>query len=601
MMLNVPPRSEVDDQYKWNAESVFATRADWKQAYEQVSAALPDALSRFQGHLGDSPAALADWFEAAGAMYERVGHVFFYAVMSQSVETTDQDASSMAGQATGLMGKFQAAAAFAEPELLALGEDQLRQWVASEPRLNIYAHYVDDLFRRQQHVRSAEVEELLGLAQDTFLQIENTSEVLTNAEIPFRAAKSASGEEAALRQGNYETMRSSPDRELRRSAWESYADGYLAYKNTLASNYVASAKRDVFLAQARRFDTALEASLFGNNIPVEVFRNLVDTYRKNIPTWHRYWEVRRKALGVEKLYPYDIWAPIAQHQHEVSFQQAVDWICEGLKPLGDQYVSVLRKGCLEQRWIDVYPNQGKRQGAFSFGWKGTYPFIMTSFHGDLQAMSTVAHELGHSMHSYLTWQNQPAIYSDYSLFVAEVASNFNQAMVRGYLRNAQPDPDFRIALIEEAMNNFHRYFFIMPTLARFELEAHTRIEQGRGVTADDLNALMADLFAEGYGDAMQYNRDQVGITWAEFGHLYSNYYVFQYATGISAAHALAAPILAGTPGAADHYLKFLKAGASLYPLDALKLAGVDMTTPQAVEATFQVLADMVDRLEKLVS
>jgi len=263
-------------------------------------------------------------------------------------------------------------------------------------------------------------------------------------------------------------------------------------------------------------------------------------------------------------------------------------------------VSVLRKGCLEQRWIDVYPNLGKRQGAFSFGWQGLYPFIMTSYHDELESMSTVAHELGHSMHSYLTWKNQPFIYADYSLFVAEVASNFNQAMVRGYLRNAQPDADFQIALIEEAMNNFHRYFFIMPTLARFELEIHTRIEKGEGVTADDMVNLMAGLFAEGYGDAMSYNREQSGITWAQFGHLFSNYYVFQYATGISAAHALSAPILAGKPGAAENYVKFLSAGSSLYPLDALKLAGVDMATPAAVEATFKVLGDMVDRLEKLV-
>jgi len=599
-MLNVKPRSEIDSQYKWNAESVFPTRADWKQAYDQVSAELPAAMTRFQGHLGDSATALADWFDALGAMYQRVGHILFYGLMSQSVETTDPEANAMAGQSTGLMGKFQAAASFAEPELLALGDAKLREWIKAEPRLSHYEHYVDDLFRRQQHVRSAEVEELLGLSQDTFSQIDNTTEQLTNAEIVFRPAKNSKGEEIAIKQGNFEALRSDADRELRRTAWESYADGYLAFKSTLASNYTASVKRDIFLARARRFDTALEASLFENNIPAEVFYNLVDTFRKNIPTWHRYWEIRRKALGVEKLYPYDIWAPIAKQDHLVSYSQAVDWICEGLKPLGSEYVSVLRKGCLEQRWIDVYPNLGKRQGAFSFGWQGLYPFIMTSYHDELESMSTVAHELGHSMHSYLTWKNQPFIYADYSLFVAEVASNFNQAMVRGYLRNAQPDADFQIALIEEAMNNFHRYFFIMPTLARFELEIHTRIEKGEGVTADDMVTLMADLFAEGYGDAMSYNREQSGITWAQFGHLFSNYYVFQYATGISAAHALSAPILAGKPGAAENYVKFLSAGSSLYPLDALKLAGVDMATPAAVEATFKVLGDMVDRLEKLV-
>lgn len=600
-MANIPPRSEVAPETKWNAESVFPTRAAWKAAYEQVSAELPDALTKFQGHLGDSPAALADWFDASAAFYERVGHILFYGLMSQACETTDSEANAMAGQATGLMGKFQAAAAFAEPELLALGRETLEQWIAAEPRLAIYGHSVDDLFRRQQHVRSAEVEELLGLAQDTFFQIENTTEQLTSSEIPFRPAKSSAGEETGVGQGNFMALYHDPDRELRRTAWESFADGYLSHKGTLASNYSASVKRDIFQARARRFDTALEASLFENNVPTEVFYNLINTFRANIPTWHRYWDVKRKALGVDKLHPWDIWAPIARERPNIPYAQAVDWISEGLKPLGDDYVNALRQGCLQDRWVDIYPNQGKRQGAFSFGWRGTHPFIMMSYHDDLESMSTLAHELGHSMHSYLTWQNQPAVYSDYTLFVAEVASNFNQAMVRGYLRDAQPDPEFQIALISEAMSNFHRYFFIMPTLARFELEAHTRIEKGEGLTADDMITLMADLFAEGYGDAMDYDRTRVGITWAEFGHLFSNYYVFQYATGISAAHALAAPILAGAPGAAENYLKFLSSGGSLYPLDALKVGGVDMATPAAVEAAFKVLADNVDRLEKLVA
>ncbi|MEP7292426.1 MAG: oligoendopeptidase F [Chloroflexota bacterium] len=599
-MLNVPPRSELAPESTWNAPSVFPSRADWNTAYEQVSAELPSALSRFQGRLGESSAMLADWFGAAGEMYERVGKAFFYALMAQACDTADQEANSMASQAGGLMARFQAAESFADPELLALGEAKLREWVASEPRLAIYEHYVDDLFRRQQHVRSAEVEELLGLSGDTFSQIENTSETLTSSEMPFRAAKSSSGEAVGVTQGNLDAIYTNADRDLRRSAYESYTDGHLALKNTLASNYTASVKRDIFLAKARRFDTALEASLFSNNIPVEVFQNLVDTFRKNIPTWHRYWDVRRKGLGVDTLKPYDIWAPIARQEHHVPYAQAVDWISEGLKPLGEDYVGALRQGTLQDRWVDIYPNLGKRQGAFSFGWRGLHPFIMMSYHDELKSMSTLAHELGHSMHSYLTWQNQPPIYSDYTLFVAEVASNFNQAMTRAYLRDAQPDPDFQIALIEEAMSNFHRYFFIMPTLARFELEVHTRIERGMGVTSDDMNELMADLFAEGYGESMSFDRDRIGITWATFGHLYSNYYVFQYATGISAAHALAAPILAGEPGAAENYVKFLSAGGSLYPLDALKLAGVDMATPAAVEATFKVLGEMVDRLEKLV-
>ncbi len=281
--MNVPPRSEAAPEFTWNAPSVFETPEAWKEAYAAVAASLPDALSRFQGKLGDNPAALLDWFEALGEVYRKAGHVFFYALMSQAVETTNQAANAMAGQAGGLMGRFQAAAAFAEPELLAIGNAKLDQWLRDEPRLQPYAHYFDDLFRRQQHVRSAEVEELLGLASDTFAQVENTSEVLANAEIAFGSAQAGAGEAIQVQQGNYETLRTSSDRDLRRTAWDSYSAGYLSVKNTLASNYAASVKRDVFMARARRFDTAIEASLFENNVPLEVFHNLVEHLPQEYP------------------------------------------------------------------------------------------------------------------------------------------------------------------------------------------------------------------------------------------------------------------------------------------------------------------------------
>lgn len=251
--------------------------------------------------------------------------------------------------------------------------------------------------------------------------------------------------------------------------------------------------------------------------------------------------------------------------------------------------------------MDVYPNLNKSAAQFSSGSKGTYPFIVILYDDTIFSMSTLAHELGHSMHSYLTWKHQPAVYSQYSLFAAEVASNFNQAMVRAHLLKTTNDPEFQISLLEEAFSNFHRYFFIMPMLARFELEVHQRVESGQGVTADDMNALMADLFAEGYGSEMQFDRERTGITWATFGHLYQDYYVYQYSTGISGAHALARRVLSGVQDAAEDYLRFLRAGSSLYPLDALRLAGVDMSSPQPVEETFEVLAQMVDRLEELTA
>lgn len=594
---SVPLRSQISDAHKWNKESVFASREAWAEELKAVSAALPE-LAPFQGTLSQSASRLADWFEKSEKLTRRVSTLYFYAAMSQAVETTNQDAISMKGQAGALFSQLGAAASFSTPEMLAIGETVLNSWVKSEPRLASYEHYFHDLFRQQAHVRSAEVEEVLALAGEPFNAVDNTEEMLTGADMKFAPVKTAAGE-VPLAQSNISTFLDSPDRDARRQAWENYADGYLGLKNTLASNYLASVKRDVFYARARRYNSALEASLFQNNIPAEVFHNLINTYKKNIPTWHKYWAIRRRALGVEALNPYDIWAPLTTQSPEVSYQQAVDWICEGMKPLGETYVSALRKGCLEERWVDIYPNEGKTQGAFSYGTYDTHPFIMMSYDNNLGAMSTLAHELGHSMHSYFSRKHQPFAYSGYTLFVAEVASNFNQAMVRANLFKTNSDPNFQIAVIEEAMNNLHRYFFIMPTLARFELEVHTRVEQGAGVTADDMISLMVDLFTEGYGSEMYVDRERVGITWAQFGHLYANYYVYQYATGISAAHALAGRILEGTPNAAENYVKFLSTGSALYPVDALKLAGVDMSTPEAVERTFAVLADYVDRLDKL--
>ncbi len=386
---------------------------------------------------------------------------------------------------------------------------------------------------------------------------------------------------------------------MRRTAWQNYSDGYLAFKNTHAATFTAAVKHDVFSARVRNYESALHASLGPNDVPVEVFHNLIATFRKHLPTWHRYWRLRKRVLGLDDLEVYDIKAPLSGSRPVVPFGQAVQWITEGMAPLGEEYVGVLRRGCLEQRWVDRARNKGKREGAFSSGSHGTHPFIMMSYADDVFSLSTLAHELGHSLHSYYTRRTQPFIYGRYSLFVAEVASNFNQAMVRDYLLRTETDRAFQVALLEEAMSNYHRYFFIMPTLARFELEVHTRAEQGRPLSADILIGIMADLFKEGYADEVVFDRERIGVTWAQFLHMYMNFYVYQYATGISGAHALSHGILDGNEGAVDRYLDFLKCGNSRYPLDALKTAGVDLTSPEPVEAAFEVLAGYVDRLEQL--
>jgi oligoendopeptidase F len=596
----VPPRQQIPVEQTWNAESVFADRAAWQAEYEAVKVEIP-SIATYAGKIGSDPEFLIEYLDVSSKIRRRIHKLYFYSSMSSAVDSSDASAKGMVGQAMGLMGLYGKFSAFERPELLAAGKERVLGWVNTQPQLEIYAKAFDDLFRQQATVRSAEVEEVLGMLNEPFGAARQSAGELTNTDLTFADAHDSKGGTFNVTQSSLRIALGHPDRELRRTAWQNYMDSHLAFKNTLANMYSASVKSSTMMMRVRGYESVLQMQLFPHNLPLSVFHNLIDTYKKNLPTWHRYWEVRRKALGVEKIYPYDIWAPIVEEEPAVSFEQAVEYIAAGMQPLGEEYVEILRRGCLEERWVDRSVNQGKRQGAFSGGSYDTHPFIMMSFDDQLSGMSTLAHELGHSLHSYLCRREQPEVYAGYSMFVAEVASNFNQAMTRAHLFEKEQDRVFQLALIQEAMDNFHRYFFIMPTLARFELEIHERVAAGKPVNADIMNGIMSDFFAEGYGSTMTDDRERTGITWATFGHLYVPYYTFQYATGISAAHALADKIQTGDESAAQNYLQFLSAGSSLYPMDALKLAGIDMTTPEAVEKTFAVLSTIVDRLETLTS
>jgi oligoendopeptidase F len=599
----LPARSEVDRQFTWDAESVFADEAGWEQAVETIKARLPD-LAEFKGHLGDSPDALADWFDASERVHRLMGKVMVYSTMSYSVDTGDQAALGRADRARSVAAQLGAAGAFALPEMIALGIPKLRAWVADSPRLGHLGHYFDRVEKLQQHIRSAEVEEVLTQASDPLATALSVHGVLANADLRFSAAIGADGEEHEVAQSTIGALLTSPDRELRRSAFESYADAHLAMQHAMAASLAGGVKRDAFYARARGFPSSLAAALEPSHVPPAVYHNVIRTFRENVGTWHRYWRVRRKALGLDALKSYDTRAPIGPSTLNVPYEQAVEWVAEGVKPLGEEYVRILRRGALEERWVDVYPNRGKRMGAFSTGVPDTFPFIFMSYNDDIYSMSTLAHELGHSMHSYYARKTQPFIYSNYGLFQAEVASNMHQALVRRHLLATQTDPSVQIAVIEEAMANFYRYFFIMPSLARLELEIHERVEGGGAITAGYLNDLMADLMMEVYGSEVEVtgrDRDRIGSTWAQFHtHLYSNFYVYQYATGIAGADHLVERVANGDAKAVESYLAFLKSAGSMYPLDGLRMAGVDMTSPEPVEAAFATLARMVSRLEDLV-
>lgn len=603
MSKTLPTRLEVDARFTWNSESVFPGGGDWEAAVSSILAKLPD-LAEFEGHLTESPDMLADWFDAADSAQLLMGKVIVYATMSYSVDATDQSAAARADRARSTYARLGAAMSFAVPEMIAIGFPKLREWVATSPRLKHLGHFLDRLEKLRSHVRSPEVEQLLSQASDPLATALSVHSVLANTDLRFAPAKGAEGEEEVA-QGTIGSLLTSPDRDLRRSAFESYADAHIAMQHAMAANLAAGVKRDVFYARARAYGSSLEAALEPNHIPAAVYHSVIRAFQDNLGTWHRYWRVRRQALGLTALEPYDLQARLGMSKRKVPYEEAVDWISEGVSTLGDEYVDVLRKGSLEQRWVDVYPNKGKRMGAFSTGTPGTYPFIFMSYNEDIYSMSTLAHELGHSMHSYYTRKTQPFVYSGYGLFQAEVASNMHQALTRRYLLATNKDPEFQIAVIDEAMANFYRYFFIMPTLARLELEIHERVEKGMALTADDFNHLTADLIAEVYGSEVELterNRERIGSTWAQFHtHLYSNFYVFQYATGIAGANHLAERVAAGDAGAVRNYLAFLKSGGSMYPLDGLRLAGVDMASPEPVASAFAAFAGMVDRLEGLIA
>jgi oligoendopeptidase F len=591
----LPARAEIPEEQTWNVASIYPDIEIWKIAFKEMEATLGD-ISKFQGRLGDNPQTLLKWFEFSEHVKQKVYHLYIYASLNYAVDATNQEYTALMGMMGGLAARTSAEMAFSEPEIMAIGFDTLRAWAKGDPALAVYSHYLDNLEKQSAHIRSAEIEALLGQVSDPFSAASETHGILANADLTFKPALDSEGLEHEVSHSSMSQLLSSRDRALRKNAYENYADAHLAYRNTMASCISAGFRQDVFMSRARLFQDSLEAALAPSFLPVDVYHNVINTFRKNLPTWHRYWEVCRKVLKLDKMHVYDTRATLIERMPEVSYEQVVD----GVRVLGDDYADMVRRGATELRWVDYRPNKGKRFGAFSSGYRGTQPFIMMSFDNSLFGLSTLAHELGHSMHSTLTWANQPPVYSDYSLFVAEVASNLHQAIVRAHLLETQTDPAFQIALIEEAMANFFRYFFIMPSLAIFDLEAHRQIEKGGALTAQYLIQLMADIFQEGYGPEVEVDRERAGSVWMQFStHLYSNYYTYQYTTGISAAHALADGILSGDTAARDRYLSFLKAGASLDPLDALKLAGVDMTTPTPVEKTFKVLSGFIDRLEKL--
>jgi oligoendopeptidase F len=595
----VPLRSDVPVEETWALEAVFPSEEAWETAF-RATRDLIAALEAYRGRVGDGSETLLAALRAHDAMQEAVSKVVEYATLRRAEDATNTHSGEMADRAIGLSARAGAAASFLDPEIAALSDETIAGWMSAVPALEQYQRFIERITRRRAHIRSTEVEELLARSVEVAASSEIAHSVLEDGELPLGEISDEYGLPVRLAQGNLQRYLDSSDRRVRQEAWERSADAYLAFRNTFAATLAGAVKRDVFYARALGYDSSLEAALAPDNIPTAVFHNLLDTVWRHFPVWHRYFNVRRRLLGLPhgELHGYDLEAPLAP-QPDFPWERGVVTILESLAPLGPDYVAEVRRGMAE-RWVDRCANLGKGGGAFSAGVYGTEPFISMTWQDNLSSVSTLTHEIGHSMHSLLAWKHQPVTYADYGMSAAETASNFNQALMGAHLLSERDDRDWTIAVIEERMANNMRYLFTMPILARFELAAHERVEAGEALSADWMGKTLTAFYREAYGSEVVIDTPRMGITWARFPHLFARFYVFQYGVGISAAAALAQAVLSEGEPARERYLGFLRAGGSVDSIEGLLQAGVDMSSPEPIERAFAILSGYVDRLEALV-
>ncbi|MGI8644536.1 MAG: M3 family oligoendopeptidase [Thermomicrobiales bacterium] len=553
-------------------------------------------MEPYRGTLGDRAGQLLGALLLRDELAAEVSRVAHYAGLRFSEDAGNSHYAGLEARSSGLIARFGAAVSWVDTELLTIPDERIESFFNEEPRLELYRHAVRRVQDRREHIRSAEVEELLAQLSDPLNTFETVQTMLEDGDLPFGSIRDEDGNTVELSQGNVELYLQSRDRRVRRQTWDTAADAYLRFADTFAATLSGAVKRDVFMANARGYGSALEASLAPNAIPTEVFHNLIATVWKNLPIWHRHFRARRQLLGLETLHQADLTAPLATAAPAISYDEGVDLVLRSLEPLGDEYVAIIREGIAEH-WVDRAPNLGKGVGAFSSGTHGTMPFISMNWRDDLESVSTLAHELGHSLHTYHSTRYRPMAYWPYSMFLAETASNMHQTLMGRLLLGEQPDENWLLTIIEERMSNYHRYFFIMPILAKFELDCHERVRRGEALTAASMSETLTGYYREAYGGEIELDEVRTGITWARFSHLDMPFYVFQYATGISAAAALGEQIVNEGQPAVARYLELLKSASDGYPIGLLLQAGVDMRSPDPVQRAFDILEGYVERLE----
>lgn len=598
-VVALPKRSEVPREYTWNLESVYQSDEQWEHDFKRIEAWMPE-LQQLAGTLGQSGDTLLRALQQRDEAAKLLEQVYVYAHLRQAEDLSNARYQAMADRVAALAARFGAAIAFFDPEIIAIPDERMEEFYHQAPGLELYRHALSELRRQRAHIRSAEVEALLASAREIARSPESIYEMFINADLKFPVLKDEHGNDVELTHGRFiPVFMESRKREVRQAAFEALYTTYGRYANTLGTALAGHIRSQIFYARARNYESTLHMALDANAIPVEVYTNLIATVNANLEHLHRYMRLRRRLLGVDELHMYDLYTPLVPDvDYKYSYDQAREMVLAGLQPLGESYLAATRYGLYEGRWVDVYENQGKRSGAFSWGAYTTQPFILMNYQQSLDNVFTLAHELGHSLHSYFTRRTQPYVYGNYTIFVAEVASTLNEALLVDHLLKATNDRALRMHLINHQLETLRGTLFRQTMFAEFEYEIYRRMEAGAALTADEFNALYYELNQRYYGPDMVVD-ELIAREWMRIPHFYMTFYVYQYATGISASTALARQILSEGQPAVERYLRFLSGGSSKTSIELLRDAGVDMTTPEPVAQACAYFGELVAEMERL--
>jgi oligoendopeptidase F len=595
----LPSRSEIAVEDTWRLEDIFVSDESWEKEFQEVKALLP-AVKEFEGKLSESADILYDALQYQDQLLERLGKLYAYSHMRYDQDTTNSFYQGLDDRMKNLYSQAASNLAFIVPELLSIDEGRLKGFLSEKVELKLYEHSLDEINLQRPHVLSAEQEALLAEASDVFGASGNTFGMLNNADLVFPVIKDENGEEVEVTHGRFSRFLESADPRVRRDAFHAVYETYGKFQNTFASTLSGNIKKDNFYARVRNYSSARHGALAENNIPESVYENLVSTIGDQLPLLHRYIKLRKKVLGLNELHMYDLYTPLVKDvKMEIGYEEAKEIILNGLSPLGEEYINVLKEG-FENRWVDVHENKGKRSGAYSSGSYGTNPYVLMNWQNNVNNLFTLAHEFGHSVHSYYTRKTQAYPYGNYSIFVAEVASTTNESLLNDYLLKTINDEQKRIYLLNHYLEGFRGTVFRQTMFAEFEHLIHQKAQNGEALTADSLTKDYYELNKKYYGVEGMVIDEEIGLEWSRIPHFYYNYYVYQYATGFSAAAALSNGILTEGSPAVERYINFLKAGSSDYPIEVLKKAGVDMTSNQPILDACKVFDEKLTELEQLL-